>query len=114
MKSAPRQGCSLRARVALLHLSESLLLAQPLRLLGSNAPSLFCHAETLRLLGSRPQGLLLLAQPLQLLGSNAANLFCHAETLRLLGSRPQGRPQGFVFLSLGLICWWRWGEACGR
>jgi len=73
------------------------------RLLGRNALGLFCHAETLRLLGSRPQGLLLLAQPLRLLGSNAASLFCHAGTLRLLGSRPQGRPQGFVFLSLGLI-----------
>jgi hypothetical protein len=54
------------------------------RLLGSDAPGRFCHAETLRLLGSCPQSLL----PLP---------------LRLVGSRPQGRRQRLVFLSLGLI-----------
>ena len=69
-------------------------LAQPLRLLGSNAPGLFFHAETLRLLHSCPQSLLLLARPLRLLASLA---------LRLLHSRPQARPQGPAFLSLGLM-----------
>ena len=69
-------------------------LAQPLRLLGSNAPGLFFHAETLRLLRSCPQSLLLLARPLRLLASLA---------LRLLHSRPQARTQGLVFLSLGLM-----------
>ena len=63
---------------------------RPLRLLDNNAPGLVCHAEALRLLGSCRQGLLLLAQPLRLLGSLA---------LRLLRSRPQG----LLFLSLGVI-----------
>ena len=91
--------------------TETLSLGLLLRLLGSNAPGLFCHAETLRLLGSRLQGLLFLALPIGLLlfalslgliSCNATGLLFHAETLslglllpaqplRLLGSSALGQ-----------------------
>ena len=60
-----------------------LFLALPLGLLGSNAPGLFCHAEALPFPGSHPQGLFLCALWLGLISCNATGLFCHAETLSL-------------------------------
>jgi len=73
---------------------------QPLRPLGSNAQGLFCHAATLRLLGSYPQGLLFLALPL---GAHSQGLFWCALSLGLISCNATGLLLRAETLSLGLL-----------